>query len=213
MNISVTSVIQATILVIALSMDAFVASFAYGTNKIKIPFNSVMVINLICSGLLAIALFLGEVISSFIPPYLTSTICFTILFALGVVKLFDSSIKALIKKNSCLNKKIQFSMFSLCFILDIYANPEVADKDSSRVLSPAESASLAIALSLDGIAVGFGAGLATFNYIEVILLSLILGIIAVKAGCFIGNKIAERLALNLSWLSGVLLIVLAFMKI
>ena len=49
--------LESILLVISLCMDTFVASFGYGTNKIKIPFTSVTVINLVCSGLLAISLF------------------------------------------------------------------------------------------------------------------------------------------------------------
>ena len=48
------SSLDAILLVTALSMDAFVASFAYGTSKIKIPFKSAIVINVVCSSILGI---------------------------------------------------------------------------------------------------------------------------------------------------------------
>jgi len=44
--------LQTVMLVCALSLDAFVASFAFGTQKIKIPFFSVLLINTICAYLL-----------------------------------------------------------------------------------------------------------------------------------------------------------------
>lgn len=213
MTIKFFSTIEAILLVTALATDAFIASFAYGTNKIKIPFTSVTVINVICSTVLAVSLFLGAIISPYLHPHLTNGICFTILFLLGTVKLFDSSVKALIRKHSSLNKELKFSMFNLNFILNIYANPQEADRDYSRVLSPLEAASLAIAVSLDGVAAGFGVGLVNLNYIEVVLFSLISDMVAVLLGCYIGNKIAEKLSLNISWLSGALLLILAVMKL
>ncbi|MGI5850439.1 MAG: manganese efflux pump, partial [Christensenellales bacterium] len=149
----------------------------------------------------------------FIPSYITKLFCFLILIILGIIKLFDSSIKTLIRKHKGLNKQLKFSMFNLNFILNIYANPEEADVDYSYVLSPLEAVSLAIAVSLDGLAAGFGAGLANFNILEVLLFSLVFGIFAVFLGCYIGNKIAEKLKINISWLSGVLLIVLAILKL
>ena len=44
--------IESLLLVLAVSLDAFVASIAYGTNKIKIPFVSATIINIICSSVL-----------------------------------------------------------------------------------------------------------------------------------------------------------------
>lgn len=213
MNITFFSTIETILLVIALSVDAFVASFAYGTNKIKIPFISIIVISTICSAFLALSLFLGSILKPMIATHLTSGICFSILFILGVVKLFDSSIKTFIRKHSNIKKELKFSLFNLSFILNVYADPQKADTDLSRELSPFEASSLAVALSLDGLAVGIGAGLASVNFIEIIIISLIFGIIAVLSGCYIGYKIAEKTSLNLSWISGVLLIILAIIKI
>ena len=205
--------LESLIMVVALSIDAFVACFAYGTNEIKIPFRSVAVIDLICTVTLALSLLLGSVIRPFVPSYLTKEICFLILLVLGLVKLCDSTLKSLIRKRKKLHKKIAFSALHLNFILHVYANPEEADTDASKLLSPAEAASLAVALSLDGLAVGFGAALASVNLYAVILLSLLAGAAAVVCGCFLGNKIAQKLPFDLSWVSGILLIVLAFLKL
>ncbi|SNT19182.1 putative sporulation protein YtaF [Anaerovirgula multivorans] len=213
MVITFFSSLEAILLVTALSIDAFVASFAYGTNKIKIPFTSVTTINVICSTLLAMSLFLGSIVSQYIPSHLIKGICFTILFVLGTIKLFDSSIKSFIRKNKNLSKELKFSMFNLKLILNIYADPQEADRDYSRVLSPLEATSLAIAVSLDGLAAGFGVALVNINLMEVVLFSLISDMVAVMLGCYIGNKIAKKLTLNISWLSGVLLIILAILKL
>ena len=70
-----------------------------------------------------------------------------------------------------------------------------------------------VALSLDGIAAGFGTGLVAANLAEIIIFSLIVNMIAILAGCFIGNKVAEKTDLNLSWLSGATLMLLAFLKL
>lgn len=212
MTITLMSILETALLVVALSVDSFIASFAYGTNKIKIPLISVLIINVICSLTLALSLFLASIISPLIPPMVTKVFCFVILFILGFIKLFDSSIKTLIRKHKGLKKQIKFSMLSLNFILDIYADPEDADADYSRELSPLESVSLAIALSLDGLAAGFGAGLVNFNLLEVIVFSLVFGIFAVFLGCRLGNKVAEKLSVNISWLSGLLLVFLGILK-
>lgn len=209
----VLSFLEALVLVLALSVDTFVASFAYGANRIRIPFRSVAVINLICTLMLALSLLAGSLIRPYIPQEITRVVCFSILLILGVVKLCDSTLKAYIRKNRHLRKKVSFSLLHLNFILQIYADPEQADKDASQELSVGEAVSLAVALSLDGLAVGFGAALTSINVWLAVGISLIGGALLMKLGCFIGRKAAEKLSLDLSWLSGVLLMVLAFLKL
>lgn len=213
MGNSIFAALESLVLVTALSVDAFVASFAYGTNKIKIPFRSVAVITLVCSAILAVSLSLGTLVRPYVPAHLAGVVCFAILFLLGIVKLCDSALKSMIRKSQGLHKKISFSALHLDFILDVYANPENADCDCSKTLSPAEAAPLAVALSLDGLAVGFGAAIASVDPVQAVLFSLAANIIAVGFGCFVGNKVAEKLSLDLSWLSGLLLMVLAFLKL
>lgn len=210
---SVCSVLEALLLVMALSMDAFVSSFAYGASQIKIPFSSLLIINIVCSSLLALSLCLGSWIGNWIPTQVTSVLCFIILLALGLVKLFDSAIKALIRKHNKVHKKITFSFLNLNFVLNVYANPQDADADASKVLSPKEAIYLAAALSLDGLGVGFGAGLTDVNHGLIVLLSFLIGLLAVMLGCLLGNKLAKKMTSDLSWMGGCILIIIACMKL
>ena len=207
------NIIESFLLVSALSMDAFVSSFAYGTNKIKIPFKSVAVIAIVCSSFLAVSIFLASFLNSFISEEITRILAFSILFLLGLAKFFDSTIKLYIKRHNQLNKELNFSVFNLQFMLNVYANPEEADINASKTLSPKEAVYLAIALSVDGLAVGFGAGLVAVNHLLVILFAFIADTIALTLGCRLGNKVVEKTVLNLSWLSGIVLIGLAFLKL
>lgn len=207
------SALDAILLVSALSMDAFVASFAYGTSKIKIPFKSAMTINLVCSSILAIALFMGSIISKYIPSVFTTSICVTVLLMLGLTKLFDSTLKAILNKSGTLSRDVSFKLFDFRFFLRVCLDSTEADIDHSYELSPKESVSLSVALSLDGLAAGFSTGLMVTNYIQIILFSLAINIVAVLLGCAIGNKVAQKSELNLSWLSGATLILLAFLKL
>jgi putative sporulation protein YtaF len=210
--------LQAFLLVSAVSADAFLSSLAYGTKKIKIPFSSVMVISVISSAFLTASLFAGDLIRPFLHENTANVLCFLILFILGLIKLLDNAVKALIKKynkpdGSCLNRQLRFRLLSLNFILNVYANPEDADEDCSKVLSPAEAVSLSIALSLDGLAAGIGAALGGVNKPLIITLSLIIGVLAITLGSLIGNKAAGKSKAGFSWLGGAGLIVLAVFKL
>ena len=203
-----STVLEAAVIAFAISLDAFVASFAYGSKGIKIPMRSAWIINLTCAGTIGLALLIGTALRQYIPYGLTGWVSFTILFALGVIKLLDSLTKSII-----LNKEIKFSLGRLRFILTLYADPEKADTDGSKILSPAEAAWLALALSLDGLAVGLGAAIGNANGLAVFACALIAGIIAIILGSVLGNKAAKKITFNLSWLSGVLLILLAFSNV
>ncbi|KEH99404.1 manganese efflux pump [Clostridium massiliodielmoense] len=205
--------IQSIILVTSLCIDAFVASFGYGTNKIKIPFSSTTVINVVCSTVLAISLFAGSIVRKFLPENLTIAICFGILFILGSLRLFESLFKSHLRKNDLTTKSFTFKIFDINFNLNLSADEDVLDTSNHRILKPGEAFTLALACSLDGMAIGFGSGLAGVNYFQVVGFSLISDMVAVMLGCFLGRKIAEKIDLNLSWLSGTLLLVLAFMKL
>lgn len=203
--------IEALLLVFTLSLDAFVASIAYGTNKIKIPFVSIAIINITCSSLLALSLFLGSIVKRIIPGSVTLLISFLILMFLGIFYLFQSLIKSYIRKVSASNKEVQLKLSDL--IINIYIDETSADFDDSKNLSPKESIYLAVALSLDSLAVGFGSSLGGIDYVQVIFLSLFFGFLAIWLGLLIGRKLVAKSNVNISWLSGIILIALAIMKI
>ena len=200
---------EALLLTVVLSIDVFAVSFAYGSSKIKIPIKSIMIITVIGSVILGIAMYFGVLLLPFMPEGVAAALSFGILFTLGLLKIFDSALKNFIRKHSDSSKKLEFSMFNLKFILNVYAAPEKADVDNSRVISPKEAVIVAIAVAMDAFALGFGAGLVDVNHLQIIVFSLILDVVAIVLGCFLGGKIAEKSPVSLSWLGGIILIALA----
>lgn len=213
MQITCSSFFEALILALALSVDAFLACFAYGSQKIKIPASSVCTISLACSSILLLTQFLGSRAAAYFSPALLTRICFVMLVALGLFRIFDSSLKNWIRKTDDQNGKVQFTAFNLKFILTIYADPQLADIDQSRVLSVREALFLSFALSLDGVAAGLGTGLVGTSLPLSFGLFFPLTICAIVFGCRLGNHLARRLPFDISWLSGVLLILLAVLNL
>jgi len=205
--------LNAIFLVAALSLDAFVAAFSYGVNKIKIPLKSALIITFVCSAVLAIALYLGYALGGFIPANVAKGVGIGLLILIGVIKLFDSLLKSYVKKHQNLDKKVNFKFFSLRCILSIYADETQADVDESKILSVKEATGLAIVLSLDSLGVGFGAGLSSRGLPWIIALSFAMGVTLVYLGAFLGRVVAKKSKLNLSWLSGAILITLGISRI
>lgn len=119
-------VLPAAALAASLSLDAFAASFAYGSKKIKIPTISVHIINIICTAIIALSFFFGAIFLQYIPERAAVSISFTILFLIGLSKLFDGISKSIIRKHTALNKKVKLSLFDFKLILHLYASPEDA---------------------------------------------------------------------------------------
>lgn len=204
---------ETILLVLVVSLDAFVASMAYGSKKIKIPFSSILIINIVCSSFLGISLFFGFLFKQFIPNNIATMVSFLLLFILGLYYLFESLIKNYLGSKRDLSKEVKLKLFDIGFVINVYIDETQADFDNSKNLDSKEALYLGAALSLDSLTIGFGNSLGSINYFYAILSSIIIGIIGVSSGLFLGEKIVKKSNLNLSWLAGAMLIVLAFLKL
>lgn len=205
------------LLVTALSIDAFAAGFAYGVDRIRIPLLSMGIIGGLSAGSLLIALLAGRGILAGIPAVYAHSVSCLLLFLVGLIKLFDGAIKCFIRRQTPQEKHLTFHIFDLRFLLTVYADPDKADADKGGLLSAREACSLGIALSIDsmaaGIGAGIGAGAVVLTVVLPVLLAFVMGISAIAIGEFLGNRIAEKCSLDFSWVGGLLLIVLAVLKV
>jgi len=205
--------LESLLLVSSLCIDSFVASIAYGTSKIRIPPICAVVINLVCTITLACSLLIGSIVKSILPSNLPAILGFVLLMLLGIYRLFEYIFKSYISKCSKSDSPLTFKIFDFQFVLQVYADEIKADFDNSKCLNIKESFYLGLALSLDSLAVGIGSSLCNINYTQVLVLCFIIGVLLVSLGVVIGRKFAQKVHLELSWLSGALLILLAILRI
>lgn len=204
---------QMVILVLALSVDVFLASAACGTEQIEIGRRTALCISIICSGVLFLSLKMGGLLEGVLKEKYTDIICFVGLFLVGIVKLSEYGIKAYIQKHKFLCKRVKITFSQLNFILSVYNNPVMADRDHSSVMSVVEGIFFALAMSMDGLFGGLGAAFLGLNIGVTTLLNLALGYLAVRGGSSAGRVIALRRGMDFSWVGGVLFIGLAFSKL
>lgn len=177
-------VLTALLLASAVSVDTLTCGFAYGTSKTHVPFSHILVLNLIGSLFLGLSLFLGYSVGQIISPNVTLAISVTALSLIGCYRIF--------KRNN--------------------ARHETA----SRQISWGETLALSFVLSVDSLAVGIGASIYSVSIIfclAAIGFSLVTDVILFCVGHLLGQKVANKnSALDLSWLSGVVLILIAVSK-
>ncbi|MHB1151443.1 MAG: manganese efflux pump [Eubacteriales bacterium] len=200
------------LLVTALCLDTFAAGFSYTVNNTRIPLKSITIISFICTAVLTCSLSISSAVKQIIPVNITGIVCFTLLFTIGLMKCFESFIKSWISAGQY-SKHFKLKLFDINFVLMVYTDNIKADIDNSKLLSPKEAVYLAIALSLDGFAAGFGYGLTDINYLEIIVLSFVSNILAVMLGSVSGKFLRNYTDFDFSWLGGVILILLAFSKL
>ena len=160
--------------------------FVYGVSRIRVPLSSVAVVTGISSLLLVISLLAGTALSSLIPESMTRYFSFLLLSVLGIVKLFDRS-----------------------------GHEEIQEANRNRddLVSPGEALTLGVALSIDSLAAGIGAGISMAGIPAAFGASFLVGALALLLGLWLGGLISSHCRSNLCWVSGVLLILLAVMKL
>lgn len=205
--------LESLLLVSSLCIDSFVASLAYGASKIRIPPLCIIIINSVCTLTLACSFFIGSIFKSFLPNNIPIILGFLLLMILGIYRLFEYIFKSYIFKCSKSDTPLTFKLFDFNFVLQVYADEIKADFDKSKCLNIKESFYLAVALSLDSLTVGIGSSLCNINYLQVLILCFIVGVFLISIGVFLGRKFAQKSHIELSWVSGVLLIILAIIRI
>ena len=160
---------------------------------------------------LSFSLYTAAFIQQFIPPYICRMISFTIFFMIGLSSLFQGTIKSFL--GTYKRKKLSFEYSGISFVLDIYLDETKADADNSKLLSLKEALYLAVALSIDSLASGFALGISIVQPLPVLVISFCVGILAILGGSFLGSRVLSLKECRLSWVSGVLFLILAFSRI
>lgn len=206
-------VFQAVMLTFALSLDTFTAGIALGAQKICLPMRSLMALSLTCSLSLWAAMLLGGAAGEWITPRLASLIGCGVLVVMGSVRLCDGLLKKFLRRCCEKNGGMVLRFKNLKIFLQVCVDCTQADFNRSQSLSVAEAVSLAAALSVDGLAAGFGAGILEQNHWLILCIALVMNLTAAQIGWKLGRHFSERFESNISWVAGVVLIALGFVKL
>lgn len=194
--------IKALLLIVAICIDGFAAALGIGSAGIKIPFRSSLIISFIGTIFLTCSIAFADLLRAFIPDGVCRIISFVLLLTLGLFNLFQNYFKSLINR-----KGTQKTNPAALFF-----DGTAADTDNSKSISPRESFALSIALSADSLITGIGAGLVKVNLPLLGTGVFLTGLLSISAGYHLGRKIVSSFNINLGWLCGTILIVLAFIR-
>ena len=107
---------QVILLIIAVSVDVFVACVACGSEQIKIGSVAALCISTVCSGILGISLYAGMALQGILLKKYAIYLSFFGLLAVGIFKLAEYAIRKYIERHKFLCKKVKISFSQLIFI-------------------------------------------------------------------------------------------------
>lgn len=198
---------QECLFVCALCLDTFFTACSYGISKIRIPLHSGLLISGIGAAMLLLSLLCSHWLSLWIPASWCQYGGVLILAALGGGTICRS-ISARTHHHTMPQQSDPPSHF-----LAVCLDAESADADHSKHICPKEAVLLAVALSLDSLAGGLGAGLEQLHPWRTAGVCFLIGSAAVLSGQKIGKRLTPRTPGDYSWISGCLLLLLALLRL
>ncbi|MBE6875190.1 MAG: hypothetical protein E7496_00420 [Ruminococcus sp.] len=193
---------QACLLAFAVCMDTFFASIGCSMNGILIPKRCAFLISAVGTAFLTISLYGAQILGRILPENVFRYAGFLILLLLGSSQIMKEMLTALFRKH-----RPHWKWNALGLVISICFDETLADTDHSKTLSMREAIAYSSALSLDSLASGLGAGIQKQAVPACLLLTFCAGFLLTMLGTKIG-KICHTKH-HLSWLGGVMLLILA----
>ncbi|WP_026487170.1 sporulation membrane protein YtaF [Caldanaerobius polysaccharolyticus] len=168
---------------ISSNVDNLIVGVAMGVKKLKISILGNLII--------AFVSFAGTYLSMALGGILTSSLSRDLSSYIGGMFLIGAGTWSLI---SCSRKNGQSANYSISLpsYNDYMENPEKADINQSGFIDAKESFILGLALALNNVGVGLGAGMSRFDAFLTSAFTFVLSIISFLTGFHIGKKILPK---------------------
>ena len=191
------------LLCLAPNLDNMAIGLAYGVRKINVPFKSNFAIALFSGFATLISSFFGSLLANYIPNYIGNVIGGCIVCLMGIYTIISYlHIKRISKKS---NENGNQYLDNLKAVMD---DPSIADRDYSGDISLKESILLGIALAINCLGTGFGAGMTGVNVLVLTVAVIVFSLITISLGAFVGKCYASRFLGDRSTIiSGLLLLI------
>ncbi|QTL98723.1 sporulation membrane protein YtaF [Iocasia frigidifontis] len=205
------------LLAMAISIDGFTVGVTYGLRGIKIGFIPLLIISGISSISIYLSSCLGEGIAGYLDEKTARYLGSIILIFIGIWLVYSVFLNYNNKKRDLL-KQEEVIIFSirvkvLGIIIKILKDPEEADLDRSGSINISEAFFLGLALALDALGAGVGAGM---SGITGIIIPVIIGLVSlsfVSIGFLLARKLGDILPDKFELIPGFIIILLGIIKL
>ena len=196
-------------LCLAPNLDNMAIGLAYGARKINVPCKSNLAIVVFSGMATLISAALGNILLNIIPDYIGQIIGGSIVALMGMYTI----IKYFLDKRKTL-RTYEMGESGIDNLIAVMEDPVIADKDFSGDISLKESILLGIALAVNCLGTGFGAGMAGVNVFILSFAVVCFSLLTIFVGVLIGKKFASRfLGDKATIISGILLFLVGLYEI
>ncbi|MDF2572744.1 MAG: mntP 2 [Sporomusa sp.] len=202
------------LLCFAVSLDAFAAGVAYGLKSIKMPTPSLAVIGLITALCTSVAMVLAYYLGSFLNTHITIVAGSLLLISIGAWNIFQEFItkKCIHQKDSEADTRLTFRIGRI--VISIMADPETADVDNSRSISPSEAILLGLALGIDNMIATFAAALIKPLPLYTPSVMAFIQVLLIAGGiCAASRLSSDNLKKRFPYIPGTILIILGLLRL
>lgn len=188
------------LLALSSNLDNMGIGVSYGIRRISIPFLSNLIVAMVTTTGTYIAMSLGDILTSYIPAQLASGMGSGIIVTAGIWVMLQTWIKpngtAVLASSMTEPKKIcEMRIRSLRLLIRILHEPDGVDMDCSGQIEGREALLLAMALTVNNLAGGFGGGMVGISIPLTCALVFILSLLTLAYGVKFGHLYFSR------WLS------------
>lgn len=194
----------------AVSLDSLTAGFSYGADRVHVKALSLFILSCVPSLFITAADRLGAVLGSLFPEDALPLLSFALLFFLACARLTEGLIRFLARKRPSLMGNWGCRIKELNIVFTVYLSPEDANRTDLSVLSEKEALLLSLALSLDSVLVGMAFSAAAVPALFLFVSASLFHLLLFSTGQLLGRLLARLFSIDLSWLSGLCLLLLAF---
>jgi putative sporulation protein YtaF len=214
-------VLAVVLFAIAISVDGFLVGIAQGMRGIKVPLSTLIVINTVSAVIVFLSLSSGRYVACWLSPGAAKLIGSGILIAMGALMLkplsqsgrqsAGDSAAVDMPKSETVASRITGT---LMMIPKFLAEPATADLDSSGTLTLDEGFLLGLALAIDALSVGFGAGMSGMSSALTPVVAGVTQGIFVSFGLVLGSRMRKTVPVHiLEKAPGGILILLGAMRL
>ena len=193
----------------AVSIDSLTAGLTYGTQRVRIKLPAYLILACVPAAFIAVSNRVGSHIFHFLPKSFLPLLSFFLLTLIGLSKLLESSIRAVARRHPSLTRNWGCKIKQMHIIFTVYLSPEDANRDDLQILSPKEAMVLSLALSLDSVLAGMAFNTGSIPTAALFFAAALFNLLLFCAGYGFGYLIRSALHADLSWLSGLCLLILA----
>ncbi len=195
---------------LAVSVDSLTAGLSYGASRVHIKLVSAVFLVLIPSVCITLMTQAGSLLFSLFPASVLSLLSFLLLFFLGCEKLLESLIRHLAKAYPDIVGNWTCKIRQLNIIFTIYFSPVEANKQEVQILSGKEAFFLSLALSLDSMFASMAFSCQVNSLLFLFLSAAFFHFLLFSIGYLSGLFLSKKCSFDLSWLSGLFLLLLSF---